>query len=304
MATPLVSALIVNHNSGGHLRECVDAFFKSSDVPVEVVVVDSNSKDGSPEGLEREFEGVRVLHQRRNTGFVRAANVGLQECHGRFVLLLSPHVTVAPACAGRLADFLLVRPDAGAVGPRVRRTDGSLDPDARRGFPTPATAFYRLTGLSHAFRHSRRFNRYELGHLAETEVHEMEAGTAACLMLRRAAIDQVGFLDPAYGMNGADLDLCYRLKQGGWKVFYLPTALAVRAKAPEPPSVRQRLNYQFSQSMWTFHHKHYAEDMPAFANGLVWASIWARWAALSAADGVRRRTRSLRPLRGGEPHRA
>jgi GT2 family glycosyltransferase len=290
MASPLVSALVVNHNSKEGLRESLRAFFKSSDVPAEVVVVDSNSKDGSADRLEDEFEGVRVLRQRRNSGFVRAANLGLQECNGRFLLLLSPQVAVAPACVGRLADFLLVRPDAGAVGPRVRRPDGSLDPDARRGFPTPATAFYRLTGLNRAFKHSRRFNRYQMGHLPETEVHEMEAGSAACLMLRRAAVDQVGFFDPSYGMNGADLDLCYRLKQGGWKVFYLPTALAVEMKESAPRSARRRLDYQFHQSMWTFHHKHYAEDMPAFANGLVWASIWARWAARSAMDGVRQRT--------------
>jgi GT2 family glycosyltransferase len=288
MATPMVSALVVNHNTRGRLKECLQAFFKSTDVPVEVVVVDCNSKDGSADGLESEFENVRVLRQRRNPGFVRASNLGAQECNGRFVLLLSPLVAVGPNCVGRLADHLLVRPDAGAVGPRLRKPDGSLDLDARRGFPTPATAFYRLTGLSALFKHSRRFNAYHMGYVEETEAHEIDAGNAACLMLRRAAVDQVGFFDPAYGMNGADLDLCYRLKQGGWKVFYLPSALAVETEAAQPRSTRQRLLYQFHQSMWTFHHKHYAEDMPAFANGLVWASIWARWAALSAVDGVRR----------------
>jgi GT2 family glycosyltransferase len=231
---------------------------------------------------------VRVLRQHRNPGFARAANLGVQECNGRFVLLLSPDVTVAPACVGRLADFLLVRPDAGAVGPRIRRPDGSLEPDARRGFPAPATAFYRITGLSQAFKHSRRFNGYRMGHRAETEVHEIDAGSGACLMLRRTAVDQVGFLDPSYGMSGADLDLCYRLKLGGWKIFYLPTALAVEMRKSEPPSVQRKLRYQLHQSMWTFHHKHYAEDMPAFANGLVWASIWARWAAVTAIDSARR----------------
>ena len=288
MASPLVSALVVNHNSKGRLKECLEAFFRSSDLPVEVVVVDCNSKDGSADGLESQFENLRVLRQRRNPGFVRASNLGVQECNGRFLLLLSPYLAPAPNCVGRLADQLLVRPDAGAVGPRLRRPDGSLNPDARRGFPTPATAFYRLTGLSRLFKRSRRFNGYHMGHVPETEAHEMEAGSAACLMLRRAAVDQVGFFDPAYGMNGADLDLCYRLRQGGWKVFYLPSALAVEMPGPQPRSARQRLLYQFHQSMWTFHHKHYAEDMPAFANGLVWASIWARWAALSAVDSLRR----------------
>ena len=160
MASPLVSALVVNHNTKGRLKECLEAFYKSSDVPVEVVVVDCNSKDGSADGLESEFETVRVLRQRRNPGFVRASNLGIQECNGRFVLLLSPHVAVAASSVGRMADHLLVRPDSGAVGPRIRRADGSLNPDARRGFPTPATAFYRLTGLNRLFKGSRRFNGF------------------------------------------------------------------------------------------------------------------------------------------------
>src|SRR5439155_10292509 len=85
MASPLVSALVVNHNTKGRLKECLEAFYKSSDVPVEVVVVDCNSKDGSADGLEGRFENVRVLRQRRNPGFVRASNLGVQECNGRFV---------------------------------------------------------------------------------------------------------------------------------------------------------------------------------------------------------------------------
>jgi len=287
MPTPLVSALVVNHNTKERLKECLRAFFNSTDVPVEVVVVDCNSKDGSADGLETEFESTRVLKQHRNPGFVRAANLGMQECRGRFVLLLSPQVAVGPACVGRLADFLLVRPDAGAVGPRLRRGDGSIDTDARRGFPTPGTSFYRLTGLNRVFNKSRRFNGYQMGHLPETEVHEIDAGSADCLMLRRAAVDQVGFFDPSYGMDGADLDLCYRLKQGGWKVFYLPTAMAVEMYQRAMRSNGHRELYQFHRSMWTFHHKHYAEDMPAFANGVVWATIWARWAALSAAGRLK-----------------
>src|SRR5437660_612139 len=113
-AKPIVSALIVNRNSKDELLQCLKAFFASADVPVEAVVVDNDSSDGSPAAVTNEFPQATVLVQSKNLGYGRAANLGLARCEGRFVLLLSPHVTLDPQCVGRLADFLLTRPDAGA----------------------------------------------------------------------------------------------------------------------------------------------------------------------------------------------
>jgi GT2 family glycosyltransferase len=278
----LVSAVIVSYNVRSLLLDCLRAFYASSDIPVEAVVVDNASSDGSADAVSSTFPEAKVIRQAVNVGFGKANNAGLQQAEGRFVLLLNPDVTVLPGCVGKLADFLLVRPDAGAVGPRLERPDGSLDLAARRGFPTPSAAFYRLVGLSRLFPASPRFNRYNLGHLPDGELHEVDSGTAACLLVRRAAVDRVGFFDPDYFMYGEDIDLCYRLKRGGWKVFYLPDARAVHLKGASTKQSTRRMLWEFHRAMWTFHHKHYAADMPAFANGLVWASIWARWAALLA----------------------
>ena len=101
-------------------------------------------------------------------------------------------------------------------------------------------------------------------------------------MVRRSAVDRVGFFDPDYHRYGEDVDLCYRLKAGGWKIFYVPDAVAARAQPILTKAELRGELWDYYRSMWTFHHKHYAADMPAFANGLVWASIWARWATLTA----------------------
>ena len=282
---PLVSAIVVNWNARDQLLDCLRAYYACSDVPAEAVVVDMASRDGSVESVAREFPEAKVIRQRTNVGFGRANNAGLQVAEGRFILLMSPDVTVMPGCVGRLADFLLVRPDAGAVGPRLQRPDGLLDETARRGFPSPSATLFHYAGLGKVFPNSERLNRYSMGHLPVTETHEIDAGTAACMMVRRAAIDRVGFFDPDYFMYGEDLDLCYRLKSSGWKVFYLPTARAVHARAisrQETPRARLELH----RAMWTFHHKHYAADLPAFANGLVWAGIWARWAVKAGQSAM------------------
>lgn len=287
-AKPIVSALVVSYNAKDQLLQCLQAFFASADVPVEAVVVDNDSSDGSAAAVTDEFPHATVLAQPKNLGYGRAANIGLERCQGRFVLLLSPEVVVEPQCVGRLADFLLTRPDAGAVGPRVQSPDGKLDPDARRAFPIPSTLFYRTVGLSKLFPRSARFGRYNMGHVPDTEVHEMDAGTGACLMLRRAALDRVGFFDPRYFMFGEDLDLCYRLKLGGWKVFYVPGALATRRARPAPPDRVRQMSYERHRAMWTYHYKHHSDDVSAFGNGLVWAQIWGRYAAERLRDSMKR----------------
>ncbi|MEO8745260.1 MAG: glycosyltransferase family 2 protein [Candidatus Dormiibacterota bacterium] len=285
---PIVSALIVSNNSKDLLLHCLQAFFASADVPVEAVVVDNDSSDGSAAAVTDEFPQATVLVQPKNLGYGRAANIGLERCQGRFVLLLNPDVTVDPQCVGRLADFLLTRPDAGAVGPRVVLPDGHRDPDARRAFPIPSTMFYRSVGLSRLFPKSPRFGRHNMGYMPESEVHEMDAGTGACLMLRMTALDRVGFFDPRYFMFGEDIDLCYRLRLGGWKVFYLPSSSALHHVRPAAPALERKMSYERHRSMWAYHFKHHAEDVSAFGNGLVWAQIWGRYVAERVRDTVKR----------------
>jgi GT2 family glycosyltransferase len=259
---------------------------------VEAVVVDNDSSDGSPAAVTDEFPQATVLVQSKNLGYGRAANLGLERCQGRFVLLLSPQVVLDPQCVGRLADFLLTRPDAGAVGPRLMLPDGHLDPEARRAFPIPSTLFYQTVGLSKLFPKSPRFGRHNMGHLPESDVHEMDAGSAACLMLRLSALDRVGFFDPRYFMFGEDLDLCYRLKLGGWKIFYLPAATATHRPKAAAPDRRRQITYERHRAMWTYHFKHHSEDVSAFGNGLVWAQIWGRYVAERVRDTVTRNRRA------------
>ena len=278
---PLVSVLVVSYNVRDLRLEARETLFQSGDVELEVVVVDHASADGSAAAVAERFPHVRVIRMQSNVGFGRANNAGLSQCTGRYILLLNPDVKVSPECIARMADFLLVRSEAGAVSPRLMRPDGNLDLAARRSFPTPSVAMYRILGLSRMFPRSRRFGRYNMGHVSASEVHEIDSGTGACLLIRRAAIERVGFVDPDYFMYGEDLDLCFRIKEGGWKVYYLPSAVALHLKGESSRQATQRMLWEFHSAMWTFHDKHYADDLPAFINGVVWAAIWVRWIVLA-----------------------
>lgn len=274
---PVVSAIVINRDARDQLLTILGSLSEAAEVPVETIVVDNASLDGSAEAVAAEYPSVKLVRRARNGGYGRAGNAGLSVAEGRFILLLDPSVSLQPGCLGKLTDLLLTRPDAGAASPQIQHPDGRLDPAARRGFPTPSSTVYTVMGLSQLFPRSARFNGHNMGHLRRRETHEIDAGSAACLMVRRAAIDRVGFFDPDYDRHGEDLDLCYRLKAGGWKVFYLPEAVAVRSQAMMSRAEVRRDLWDSHRAMWTFHHKHYAADLPAFGNGLVWAANWGRF---------------------------
>jgi GT2 family glycosyltransferase len=101
-------------------------------------------------------------------------------------------------------------------------------------------------------------------------------------MVRRSAVNEVGLFDPDFFMYGEDLDLCYRLRLAGWKIFYVPGAGALHVKGASSRQATGPMLYEFHRAMWLFHRKHYAARMPAPVNGLVWLAIWARWAVLRA----------------------
>jgi GT2 family glycosyltransferase len=291
---PLISVLVVNHNVRELLLDTLNALENEVWPNLEVIVADNASADGSAAAVRCEFPSVRLLSLTENVGYGRANNVAFEQAKGDLVLLLNPDVTVTPGCLQHLVRFLENHPDAGAVGPRLVRQDGSPDLAARRSFPTPAASFYRVTALSRLFPGSARFNRYNLGALDPAREHEMDAGTGACLLIRREAIDRVGLFDPDFFMYGEDLDLCYRIRAAGWKVWYVPSAMAVHVKGTSTRQVPMRMQYEFHRAMWIYHRKHHASALPAPANAAIWLGIWGRWALLSARTALARDPRVSR----------
>src|ERR671932_369500 len=121
-----------------------------------------------------------------------------------------------------MLESLDAHPEAGIIGPRLVRPDGSIHLACRRSFPTPSVAFYRLAGLSRLFPRSPRFGRYNLTFVDPDVPLEVDSVCGACLLIRRAVIDRVGLLDERFFLYGEDLDWCLRARQAGWSVRYEP----------------------------------------------------------------------------------
>ena len=154
------------------LRTVLEA---SAGLEVEVIVVDNASSDGSAEMVERKFPGIELIRNDRNLGFAAANNIAFRRARGRYVLLLNSDTIVRPDTLRGLVRFLDDHPEAAAAGCKILNPDGTLQLESRRSFPTPMAAFYKLSGLSRLFPHSRRFGRYNLTYLDEEQVSEVDA---------------------------------------------------------------------------------------------------------------------------------
>jgi N-acetylglucosaminyl-diphospho-decaprenol L-rhamnosyltransferase len=296
MREPELSIITVSYNTCAVLRQSLHALLASrADFAFEVWVVDNASADGSAEMVAAEFgadERVHLIHSPRNGGYAAGNNLALTELDRRgrlagqagqathlavpFVLLLNPDTIVPPDALQQMVEFVRTHPDVAIVGPKMVRPDGRLDLACRRGFPTPLNSFYKLTGLAGIFKHSKRFAGYNVTYADPDTLTEVDSVMGAFMLLRSAAINQVGFLDEAYFMYGEDLDWAYRIKQCGWRVFYNPAVKVIHYKGESSRQRSYAMILQFYRSMRIFYRKHYAHRTFFAVNWLVQAGITAR----------------------------
>jgi GT2 family glycosyltransferase len=282
LVSPIISVVIVNYKSSELLRACLESIRKGSSNSIETWVVDNASEEDLGK-LQREFPEVHWIFNAQNVGFGKAVNQALRIAPGKYFLILNPDTRLDDGAAQKMAEFLDSHPEVGMVGARVLGVDGKHDPASHRGIPTPATAFYRLSGLSRLFPSHPVFGQYNLRALNPDTGAYVEAVSGACMMARREMLDQIGLFDETFFLFGEDLDLCYRAGQGGWKVYYLPEAKVIHVKGGSRRRNRMRSYYEFYHAMGIFHRKHFAASCGPLLNSLIRIAIWGH--ALAAFPG-------------------
>jgi len=272
-----LSVVIVNTQTRDLVLTCLRHLMPElGDLDHEVFVVDNASTDGSVEAIRREFPAAKVIANRENRGFARANNQALRLAGGDQILLLNPDTEIQPGALAILRRALGTLPDAVVVGPRVLRPDGRLDLACRRSFPSPGVALARLTGLSRLFPRARWVARYNLTYTDPNQPAEIDCGTGAALLFDGKAFQAVGYFDEDFFMYGDDLDVCFRLKAKGGRVYYVPDALVIHLKGGTTRQRPRPMLREFHRSMWLFYRKHYAHGWGLALAPAVWAGIRLR----------------------------
>lgn len=245
-----LSIVIANWNAGDLLLRCVESLQDGGRTfSAELIVVDNASSDGSASLLRRR-EGVRLIANAENVGFARACNQGLRTSRGRYALLLNPDTRVVPGALEALVAFMDAHPEAGAAGPALLNPDGSLQPSGGE-FPSlrQLLAIHPIVaGLLPAPEHPLRRRDF-------SEVAEVDEVSGACMIVRRAAIDEVGLLDENFFLYFEDLDWCLRLKRAGWRVYHLPEARVIHHwRSRNDPNPYARVHHLRSQLYYVRKH--------------------------------------------------
>ncbi|MFM7291332.1 MAG: glycosyltransferase family 2 protein [Planctomycetia bacterium] len=313
-----VTAVIVNHNAGELLFDCLQSALSQA---AEVVLVDNASDP-------RRFEPVlarlgaqprlHVIRSAENRGFAAGCNLGAQRSTQPLVLLLNPDCVLGPGTLAQLCAAIGEQPRTALVGGLLTYADGREQGGGRRAVPTPWRSFVRAFGLA---RLSRRWPKlFDDFHLHQQPLPAsplpVEAISGACMLISREAIEDIGLMDEGYFLHCEDLDLCMRARGRGWRILFVPDAPVVHFKGGCSRERPVFVEWHKHRGMVRFYQKHFRHQYPAGLMELVILSVWLRFAAIATrylARGLRDRVRRAagtawtggfwagRPRAGGGP---
>ena len=257
-APPDVSVIIVNYNVRDFLHQSLLSLQKAlKGIRSEIFVVDNASDDGSAEMVRRRFPRIRLIANTANLGFAKANNIAIKKARGKFLLLINPDTIVQEDTIRVMVDFLQSHPDVGLAGCKILNPDGSFQPACRRGFPTPWVAFTKIFGLSIVFPKSKLFGKYNLTYLNTEETYPVDAVSGSFMMVRKEICEHVGGLDESYFMYGEDLDWCYRIREAGWRIYYVHSTQIIHYKGESTRRSSLDEIRTFYNAMHLFVEKHF-----------------------------------------------
>ena len=288
---PKLSVVILNYNTRDYIVRCLGSIEEQnldiSSGSLEVIVADNGSTDGSSEKIRKGFPWVKLIENKRNIGFAAGNNRAIRKAKGELLLLLNSDTVVLPDAFEKLVKFMDERTDAGAVTGKLVLPDGAIDLSCHRGSPTPWNAFTYFVKLEQLFPNSPFFSGYHQTWKDFDAIHEVDAISGACFMVRTKVVEQVGLLDERYFMYAEDLDWCMRIRDKGWKIYYDPEATVIHFKkrsgrkkdegkqlTDKTKKIRSVTTTYFNDTMQLFYDKHYKDKYPLFLRKLVFTGIW------------------------------
>lgn len=279
----MLSIVIVNYNVKHFIDQCLYSVYAASktlketyDMDTEVWVVDNNSTDGSVQMLREKHPGIHLIANIDNPGFAKANNQALSQCKGNYMLLLNPDTLVQSDTFVTCIEHFRSHPDCGGLSVKMINGEGKFLKESKRGFPSPATSFFKISGLIKVFPHSPKVAAYYMGHLDDDTINEVDVLPGAFLMLSREALDKTGLLDESYFMYGEDIDFSWRIKMAGFKNYYLPTTRILHYKGESTRKSSMNYVYTFYNAMAIFARKYFSTSGAKTYNILIQLAIWLR----------------------------
>lgn len=267
---PELSVVIVSFNTKEYLENCLRSLRKvRGEVSFEVIVSDNGSTDGSVEmvrSYESKIKNLILIVNDENLGFSKGNNVARDYARGKYVLFLNSDTEVKKGTLRECVKYLEDNSEIGSLTCKIVLPDGRLDRDTRRRFPTPLVSFKRLFLFSP--------KDYWYLDKSEDETHEVDVIQGAFHLTRRKVLDEVGWFDEDYFLDGEDIDLCWKIKERGYKIVYYPKVCILHIKkASKKKANNIRTVVSGITAMEIFYRKHLWGKYPFYVNFLVLLGI-------------------------------
>lgn len=284
-----ISVCIVTYQAKDLLRNCLQSLYKNTQSNIDVIVVNNGSTDGTAAMLQGEFPDVQIIENPQNEGFTKPMNQALRVGQGRYLLQLNPDTIILPGALDHLAQFLDENPEVGICGPKVLNQDHTLQAPCRRGESRPWPVISYFLGFSALFPDSKFFGQYLMNYKDADETHPAAGVSGSCMLIRKEVIDQIGFLDERFFAFQEDSDFCFRAREVGWKVFYVPGAQIVHFGSMGGSHVHPyRSIYEWHKSYYLFYRKNFAQDYFFLFNWLYYLAMFVKFILTIGVNSLRK----------------
>src|SRR5262249_29720323 len=201
-----LSIVVVTWNAKKYVWECLNSLLQLKELgSSEIIVVDNDSSDGTPELVKKSFPSINLIRNSCNLGFGKATNIGIKEATGEFICLINSDVVVPKGCIESMLRYMEQNQDIGLLGPQMLGPDGSVHRSTMR-FPTCWRSFCHALVLDSLFKGSKLFSGFMMGHFGHDKTMDVDVLNGWFWMVRRAALSQVGLLDERFFIYGEDID--------------------------------------------------------------------------------------------------
>ena len=243
-----ISVIIPMYNSQETIGKCLKSLYNSTYKDFECIVVDDCSTDNSVR-VAKKFPWVALIRNEKNLGFAAGNNVAKDFCKSEFVLFLNSDTLVPRGTLSESVNYISKHKEVGALTCKILLPDGRLDQDSRRAFITPWIGFTHLVlKLDKIFPESKFLAPYWYGYVSHDETHEVDVLQGAFFLTRKKILDEVGWFDEDYFLDGEDVDLCWRIKEKGWKILYYPKVTITHFKGASKGKVESQRKNEISLS--------------------------------------------------------
>lgn len=252
-----LSIIIVNWNSQDYVRKCLESIRANIlHLAVEIIVVDSGSRDGCGEMLAIEFPSVTFIQGEKNLGFAGANNIGLLAATGESILFLNPDTELVGCAINALHDALWNLPNAGIVGAKLLNSDGSLQTSSVQAFPTILNQLLNAEILRMRFARARLWGMAALFE-SSSKPAEVEAISGACMMIKRSFLNEIGPFCTDFFMYSEDVELSLRSRRAGATNYYVPNAVIIHhgGSSSAKSEVSTFASVMMLESRWRYFRK-------------------------------------------------